>query len=159
MRYKMMAAVGTLLTLLMPLAQSAQASTKSDCQNDPSISITVCITQYYDQITNASRTYTSVSRYEFSWTRSDPQVGMTNAKGHAGVIGLPMNGGLINQVEDYDIGSPTSGQIYTRLPAWHDQYVETDCHFHCHQCASQEVHLTRQTRSWDFSFNICTGTL
>jgi hypothetical protein len=159
MRYKMMAAVGTLLTLLMPLAQSAQASTKSDCQNDPSISITVCITQYYDQITNASRTYTSVSRYEFSWTRSDPQVGMTNAKGHAGVIGPLMNGGLINQVEDYDIGSPTSGQIYTRLPAWHDQYVETDCHFHCHQCASQEVHLTRQTRSWDFSFNICTGTL
>jgi hypothetical protein len=159
MRYKMMAAVGTLLTLLMPLAQSAQASTKSDCQNDPSISITVCITQYYDQITNASRTYTSVSRYEFSWTRSDPQVGMTNAKGHAGVIGLPMNGGLINQVEDYDIGSPASGQIYTRVPAWHDQYVETDCHFHCHQCASQEVHLTRQTRSWDFSFNICTGTL
>jgi hypothetical protein len=159
MRYKMIAAVVTLLTLLMPLAQSAQASTKSDCQNDPSISIRACVTQYYDQITIDSRTYTSVSKYEFSWTRSDPQVVMSKAKGHAGVIGIVMNGGLINKVEDYDIGYPTSGQVYTRVPAWHDQYVETDCHYHCHQCASQEVHLTRRTRGWDFSFNVCTGTL
>ena len=159
MPYKIIAAVGTLLTLLMPLAQSAQASTKSDCQDDPSISIRVCVTQYYDQITIDSRTYTSVSRYEFSWTRSDPQVVMSKAKGHAGVIGMVMNGGPINRVEDYDIGFPASGQVYTRVPAWHDQYVETDCHFHCHQCVSQEVHLSRRTRGWDFSFNVCTGTL
>ena len=163
MRSRMLVTVGAvlaLLTLLIPLARSAEASTKSDCEDDPSASITACITQHYDQITDASRTYTRVVQYEFSWTRTDPQVAMNNAVVHVGALGPVLNGGAINKVEDHNMGAPASGQAYTIVPSWHDTYVETDCdRLHCHQCASQEIHLSRGTRGWDFHFNLCTGAL
>ena len=58
MRSRMLVAVGAalaLLTLLIPLARSAEASTKSDCEDDPSASITACITQHYETLKQPSR--------------------------------------------------------------------------------------------------------
>jgi hypothetical protein len=153
-----MCAIGVVALLALVPAPPAGASQKSDCRDDPSVSIKVCITQNYDQTPIGGHTYTRVQSYQFSWTRTDPQVVMSHAKAHAGVCCRVLNDGSMARTEDYDIGFPSSGQVYTEVPSWHDRDVETDC-THCYQCGSQEVRISRRTQSWTFAFNVCTGTL
>lgn len=128
--------------------------------DDPSSSVTASLHLNYTSTTSGGHPFAALTSDTASWSR-DTSVTWSSAVIRAGVGGHKTDGSFYGPAASNDnIGNPTSGHVYTYVPAWHGIYVRVNGGNN-YQTVNSDIHLKYQGGStYDLQFPpITLGTI
>jgi hypothetical protein len=128
---RLMRTVALAVAIAMTYPLSASAATNhslASCTTDPSLSVKVCVTMYYNIKWNQSigLYYADSEQYRTTYTRLDGQALFTSGDTFGGIIGKKcpnQGGGFYQNSKHFTRTPPTSGVAYTDTTPWAGIYT------------------------------------
>jgi uncharacterized protein (DUF2141 family) len=162
-RLALVGALAVAVSLAASTAAYADSSTQM-CNQDVSLSWTVCVTVYYNTITYHYSPADAVDYYTVRYTVQDSTVSISAADLKMTINGIDTNGNYwISHVQDVQLGSggyAVPGTTYTVYPSWRNVYIQmSPAHNNgAYLEAGARGVLHRGGSSWNFnSYNVCTA--